>query len=149
MLLCYSNTLQYTILRSLLLLLVKGYGHDVRVRIFLRIRTINLDCDGVVFKLRRVQCACTCGHATKFTDSRKCAETSSPWRNGQLFTHTCTHTHMHTNTHKHTHTTCTHTHTYTATNKTKSGEPTSPRAKPQQQAKKKQPQKRKKKGGKW
>ncbi len=35
---------------------VKGHGHDVRVQMFLCIHIINLEFNGVVVKLRRVQC---------------------------------------------------------------------------------------------
>ncbi len=34
--------------------ILKGLGHDVRVRILVRIRIISLDRDGVVFKLHHV-----------------------------------------------------------------------------------------------
>ncbi len=42
---------------------LKGHSHDVRVRIFLCTRIINLDHDGVVFKPRRVQCTRSFDHA--------------------------------------------------------------------------------------
>ncbi len=52
--------------------LLKGHGHDVWVRLFLRILIINLDCDEAA-SMYNVHILLTT--PTEFTDSRKYAET--------------------------------------------------------------------------
>ncbi len=50
---------------------LKGHGHGARVRIFLCIRIINLDRNGVIFKPRTINVHILVTMPTELMDSRK------------------------------------------------------------------------------